>query len=94
MSKNKARERRTVCILPQVRGNATFIFTFIFQMNSPQTTQNSQKRNGENFRQTFFRAFPYFAVLTAPGCGLFRRFFTTDFTDFTDGRPHEINHGD
>jgi hypothetical protein len=33
MSKNKARERRTVCILPQVRGNATFIFTFIFQMN-------------------------------------------------------------
>jgi hypothetical protein len=30
---------------------------------------------------------PYSAVLAPPGCRLFGRFFTTDFTDFTDGKP-------
>jgi hypothetical protein len=32
--KEQARERRTGCILPPFNGTATFIFTFIFHLNS------------------------------------------------------------
>ena len=45
--KEQARERRTRTILPHVRGTATFIFTFIFPLDSPPTTRNTQKGNGE-----------------------------------------------
>jgi hypothetical protein len=47
--KEQARERRTEATLPLFGGTATFILIFIFHLNSPQITPNTQNRKGEEF---------------------------------------------
>jgi hypothetical protein len=44
--KERAHERHTGFILPQFRGTATFILTFIFHMNSPQTLAECTEPEG------------------------------------------------
>jgi hypothetical protein len=47
----------------------------------------AEVERGRNSAHPFSADAACFAVLTPPGGALFRRFFTTDFADFTDGRP-------
>jgi hypothetical protein len=55
-------------------------------MDAPPTTQNTQKRNGEEFPPILFGVFVFCGSHTSwfVVCALFGRFFTTDFTGFTD----------
>ena len=58
----------------------------IFPLNSPQTTQNTQKWNRGKNCQFFFGVFDLFCGSYCSWRHAFRETFTTDFTDFTDGK--------